>query len=118
MRRVRRSHRSRRRLRLKDRTVAGTRAAGPPRVLLLAPPSSYRIPAYCEAAETLGVDLTIVSEGAHSVIPEAMGWETREKDLAPYLPRRAEVVSFEQSGHFVHIEFPDEVAGLVTDFLA
>ena len=44
------------------------------------------------------------------------GLETREKDLVPYLPPRAEVVTFEESGHFVHIEFPDEVARLVLDF--
>jgi pimeloyl-ACP methyl ester carboxylesterase len=52
------------------------------------------------------------------VIPEELGWETRQKDLVPYLPRRAEVISFEKSGHFVHIEFPDEVARHVLDFLA
>jgi pimeloyl-ACP methyl ester carboxylesterase len=56
--------------------------------------------------------------GILAVIPEEMGWETREKDLLPYLPRHAEVVSFERSGHFVHIEFPEEVARLVVDFLS
>lgn len=56
--------------------------------------------------------------GILAVVPEVMGWETREKDLLPYLPRRAEIVSFERSGHFVHIEFPDEVARLVVDFLS
>jgi pimeloyl-ACP methyl ester carboxylesterase len=56
--------------------------------------------------------------GILAVIPEELGWETRQKDLVPYLPRRAEVISFEKSGHFVHIEFPDEVARHVLDFLA
>lgn len=56
--------------------------------------------------------------GILATIPEEMGWETHEKDIRPYLPRRAQVVSFEQSGHFVHIEFPDEVARLVLEFLS
>lgn len=55
--------------------------------------------------------------GILATIPEEMGWETREKDLVPYLPRQAEIITFEHSGHFVHIEFPDEVARHVLDFI-
>ncbi len=56
--------------------------------------------------------------GILATIAEEMGWETEEKDLRPYLPRRAEIVSFEGSGHFIHIEHPDEVVRLVGEFLS
>ncbi|MBW2233376.1 MAG: alpha/beta hydrolase [Deltaproteobacteria bacterium] len=56
--------------------------------------------------------------GILAVIPEQLGWETRERDLRPYLPRGTEIISFEKSGHFVHIEFPQEVARSVLDFLS
>lgn len=62
--------------------------------------------------------LTAPLLGILATIPEEMGWETHEKDLIPYLPRRAKVVEFEGSGHFVHIEHPDAVASLVLDFIA
>jgi biotin carboxylase len=41
-----------------------------PRVLLIAPHSSYRISAYCQAAAGLGIDLAVASQGEHSLIPE------------------------------------------------
>lgn len=41
-----------------------------PRVLLIAPHSSYRISAYCQAARRLGIDLVVASRGKHSLIPE------------------------------------------------
>jgi biotin carboxylase len=40
-------------------------------VLLLAPHSSYRIAAYCEAARRLGIKILVASQGVHSLIPEA-----------------------------------------------
>ena len=52
-----------------------------------------------------------------TLIPETMGWETRPADLEPYLPVGARIVSFEHSGHFIHIEQPREVADLVLEFL-
>jgi biotin carboxylase len=55
--------------------MAGVRgkAAERPRVLLIAPPSSYRISAYHQAAADLGIDLVVASEGEHSLIPEVAG---------------------------------------------
>lgn len=49
---------------------------------------------------------------------EQMGWGTVPEELEPYLPRggRLEVVA--DTGHFVHIERPHEVAALALDFLA
>ena len=38
-------------------------------MLLIAPAQSYRIPAYFSAAEVLGVDLVLASDGRHSLIP-------------------------------------------------
>ncbi|MAI78684.1 MAG: alpha/beta hydrolase [Deltaproteobacteria bacterium] len=55
--------------------------------------------------------------GLLATVSEEMGWETKEKDLLPYLPPRAEIVSIEGAGHFIHIEFPDEIAKRVLDFL-
>lgn len=39
-----------------------------PRVLILAPPTSYRVPAYRQAARALGIELVLVTEGSHSLI--------------------------------------------------
>jgi len=39
-----------------------------PRLLIIAPHSSYRIAPYLQAAENLGVDVTIASAGEHSLI--------------------------------------------------
>jgi len=42
----------------------------PPRLLLIAQPQSYRIPAYLRAAEKLGLNTIIASEGKYSLITE------------------------------------------------
>ncbi len=39
-----------------------------PCVLLVAPPQSYRIASYLQAAEQAGIDLVVVSEGRHSLV--------------------------------------------------
>ena len=49
--------------------------------------------------------------------PELMGWGTTPEMVKPYLPDDAELVAFEDTGHFVHIEKPREVAELVVAFL-
>ena len=49
--------------------------------------------------------------------PEDMGWGTQRGQLEPFLPASARMVYFEDSGHFVHIEKPREVADLVLGFL-
>ena len=41
----------------------------PARVLLIAPPGSYRVHAYLEAARDLGLDMIVASEGEHSLVP-------------------------------------------------
>ena len=41
----------------------------PARVLLIAPPGSYRVHAYLEAARDLGVEMLVASEGEHSLVP-------------------------------------------------
>jgi len=50
--------------------------------------------------------------------PEPMGWGVRPKALEPYLPHGAQVVAYEDTGHFVHIEQPRRVADRVLDFFA
>ena len=41
----------------------------PGRVLLIAPPGSYRVHAYLEAANDLGIEMLVASEGEHSLVP-------------------------------------------------
>jgi len=45
-------------------------SSNPPGILLVAPPDSYRVAPYLEAAQKLGVPITIVSSGKHSLINE------------------------------------------------
>jgi pimeloyl-ACP methyl ester carboxylesterase len=49
--------------------------------------------------------------------PEAMGWGTTPDSVRPHLPPGARIEAFADTGHFVHIERPREVADLVLDFL-
>ena len=51
-------------------------------------------------------------------IIEEMGFETSREDVEPYLPRDSRIEMIEDSGHFVHIEKPAEIAALVCDFLS
>lgn len=48
---------------------------------------------------------------------ELMGWGTTPDDVRVNLPARGRYEGLEGVGHFVHIEAPDTVAGLVVDFL-
>lgn len=56
--------------------------------------------------------------GVLSTIEEPMGWGTHLADVEPYLPPGAEVVAMPDTGHFLHIERPTEVAELVLEFLS
>jgi pimeloyl-ACP methyl ester carboxylesterase len=47
-----------------------------------------------------------------------MGWDTTEEILAPYRPAHAEFHTLPDTGHFLHIERPREVATRVLEFLA
>jgi len=61
------------------------RGGSRPRVAVVAPPTSYRVPAYCDAARALGADPLVVSTGAHPLIPQ--GVQGMAVDLAA--PERA-----------------------------
>jgi pimeloyl-ACP methyl ester carboxylesterase len=49
--------------------------------------------------------------------PEMMGWVTPPDEVEAHLPPGSRVVPIEDAGHFVHIEQPERIAGLVLDFL-
>ncbi len=48
---------------------------------------------------------------------EPMGWGTTADDIRPYLPAGGRLELFEDTGHFVHIERPNETAAMILDFL-
>ncbi|MGI8794440.1 MAG: alpha/beta fold hydrolase [Acidimicrobiales bacterium] len=48
---------------------------------------------------------------------EQMGWGTEPDELRPYMPRGAHLEVVADTGHFVHIERPTEVAELCLSFL-
>ncbi|MBI2704390.1 MAG: alpha/beta hydrolase [Actinobacteria bacterium] len=48
---------------------------------------------------------------------EVMGWGTRPHDVIPNQPPEFVFSALEDVGHFVHVEQPDHVAGLVLSFL-
>lgn len=50
--------------------------------------------------------------------PEAMAWGVTPESIRAFLPPGAQVVAFDDAGHFVHIEQPQRVAALVLEFLA
>jgi pimeloyl-ACP methyl ester carboxylesterase len=49
--------------------------------------------------------------------PEMMGWVTPPDEVEAHLPPGSRVTAIEDAGHFVHIEQPERIAGLVLDFL-
>jgi pimeloyl-ACP methyl ester carboxylesterase len=49
---------------------------------------------------------------------EEMSWGTRPEDVLPYLPFGGQLEVLEHVGHFLHIEQPDQIGGLILDFLA
>jgi pimeloyl-ACP methyl ester carboxylesterase len=56
--------------------------------------------------------------GILATVNEQMGWGTAKQDLEDRLPRNAELIAYEDAGHFIHIEHPRGVADLVLDFLS
>jgi pimeloyl-ACP methyl ester carboxylesterase len=48
---------------------------------------------------------------------EPMGWGVTREDIEPYLPRSARLEVFADTGHFIHIERPQETARMVLEFL-
>jgi pimeloyl-ACP methyl ester carboxylesterase len=63
-------------------------------------------------------NLQIPLLGLTATVEEEMGWGTDHRALLPYLPPTARLQPFENTGHFIHIEHPQEVAALALDFLA
>lgn len=55
--------------------------------------------------------------GVLGVLPEVMGWGTARRDVEPWLPLGAELLEWNDVGHFLHIEQPERVAALVDDFI-
>jgi pimeloyl-ACP methyl ester carboxylesterase len=62
--------------------------------------------------------LSVPLLGLLASVNEPMGWDTSEDTLRPFLPPEARIVTFPETGHFIHIERPHEVASLVLEFLA
>jgi pimeloyl-ACP methyl ester carboxylesterase len=62
--------------------------------------------------------LSVPMLGFLASVSEPMGWDTTEEILRPYLPAEAVIHTLPDTGHFIHIERPAEVAALVTSFLA
>jgi pimeloyl-ACP methyl ester carboxylesterase len=55
--------------------------------------------------------------GVLGLEPETMGWGTQPADVEPYLPPTSRLEALDGVGHFVHVEQPDVVAGMVLGFL-
>jgi pimeloyl-ACP methyl ester carboxylesterase len=62
----------------------------------------------------LGVPLLAIL----GTIREQMGAGLRVEDVEPHLPPGAQLMAMEDTGHFLHIERPAEIAALALDFLA
>lgn len=63
------------------------------------------------------MSVTIPMLGVIGMVPEEMGWGTTEETIRPYMPADSELVVFEESGHFVHIERPLQVSEVILAFL-
>jgi pimeloyl-ACP methyl ester carboxylesterase len=48
---------------------------------------------------------------------EPMGWGLTAADIEPHMPKHAQLVVMDATGHFIHIERPHDTAALVLDFL-
>jgi pimeloyl-ACP methyl ester carboxylesterase len=56
--------------------------------------------------------------GILATVREELGWQITPASIEPWLPGDARIVAFPDTGHFVHIERPREVAELVVEFLS
>jgi pimeloyl-ACP methyl ester carboxylesterase len=56
--------------------------------------------------------------GVLGLVMEQMGWGTTPEDVLPYLPPGARLLTLHDTGHFVHIERPTEVADAILEFLS
>ncbi len=48
---------------------------------------------------------------------EPMGFDSYADDLQPFLPEHSQIVSFDDTGHFIHVEAPDSSAACILEFL-
>jgi pimeloyl-ACP methyl ester carboxylesterase len=62
--------------------------------------------------------LSVPFLGMLAGVEEPMGWATTREILAPHLPADARLHVFADTGHFIHLERPRQVADLVLGFLA
>ncbi|MCC6640117.1 MAG: alpha/beta hydrolase [Deltaproteobacteria bacterium] len=62
--------------------------------------------------------LAVPMLGVLGLVPEVMGWGTTADSVRAFLPPGAELVELADTGHFLHIEKPREIADLVLRFLA
>lgn len=53
-----------------------------------------------------------------ALVSEPLGWETKAEQLQKYLAPTTRIEGLADTGHFVHIERPREVADLVLEFLS
>ena len=83
-----------------------------------APPGRLRAVAAGLDARTGCAGLSVPLLGLLATVNEPMGWDTTAETLRPFLPPEAEIVSYPETGHFLHIERPREVADRVLGFLA
>lgn len=51
------------------------------------------------------------------VVDDPMGWNSRRRDIEPFLPPGGQLEFYDDIGHFLHIEQPRFIADLVLDFL-
>ncbi|HSL57107.1 MAG TPA: alpha/beta hydrolase [Acidimicrobiales bacterium] len=56
--------------------------------------------------------------GVLGTVDEPMGWGTGPDDVEPYLPPGARLVPMADTGHFVHVERPAEIAEMVLEFVS
>lgn len=62
--------------------------------------------------------LAVPMLGVLGTVEEPMGWGTRPEDVEPHLPRGARLLALDDTGHFLHVERPAEIADLVLEFLS
>ncbi len=62
--------------------------------------------------------LSVPMLGVLGTIDEPMGWGTKADAVAPFLPRHSRVIELDDTGHFLHIERPTEIAELTLEFLS
>ena len=62
-----------------------------------------------------GLDLRFL--GIMGLEIEQMSWHTTPDEIRPYLPAGGRLDALADTGHFLHIERPDEVAGRIIEFL-